>query len=201
VELKAPYRQHGPQPDVEINVVFVREVNPPPGVEPVEWLLLTTLKIDTVADVLLVVDYYTGRWPIEVFFRTFKAGCRVEAIQLETQPRLLRCLTLYKIVAWRIQYVTMLGRECPELPCDALFTADEWKPVWRITRPKTPLPAKPPKLRDFLLLLGKLGGHNGRRGDPPPGAQAIWIGIRRMTDFALAWRTFGPAPSPPPNSA
>lgn len=191
VELKAPYRKHDPQPDVWINVVLVREVDPPPEVEPVEWVLLTTLPIATTEDVLRVVDYYAARWPIEVHFRIFKSGCRVEDIQLETAPRLLRCLMLYKIVAWRIQYLTHLGRECPELPCETLFTADEWKSVWTITQ-KEPIPAKSPCLRDFLLLLGKLGGHNGRKKDGPPGPQAIWVGIRRMTDFALAWHAFGP---------
>ena len=88
-------------------------------------------------------------------------------------------------------YLTFLGRECPELPCDVLFADHEWKPVWRIAAQK-PLPKSAPRLDQFLLLLGQLGGHNGRRQDAPPGPQAIWVGIRRMADFALAWRAFGP---------
>lgn len=192
VRLKAPYRQHTKLPEVEVNVVLVRELDPPPGVEPIEWLLVTSLPIDRPEQVLLVVEYYTGRWPIEIFFRVFKSGCQVERIQLETAPRLKRCLMLYKIVAWRVLYLTMLGRECPDLPCNMLFTADEWMPVWKITLPKKPLPKTPPTLAAFLLLVGKLGGHNGRRHDGPPGPQALWTGIRRLTDFALAWRAFGP---------
>jgi len=192
VRLKAPYRQHTTLPEVEVNVVLVRELDPPSGVEPVEWLLVTSLPIDTPEQVLLVVEYYTGRWPIEIFFRVFQSGCQVERIQLETAPRLQRCLMLYKIVAWRVLYLTMLGRECPDLPCEVVFTADEWMPVWKITQPKRPLPKTPPTLAAFLLLVGKLGGHNGRRRDRPPGAQALWTGIRRLTDFALAWRAFGP---------
>ncbi len=191
VELKSPYRKHTKLPDVEINVVLVREVSPPSDDEAIEWLLITTLPIDTAEQVLLVVDYYTGRWPIEVFFRVFKTGCRVEEIQLETAARLRRSLMLYKIVAWRILYLTMLGRECPDLPCDVLFTADEWKPVWKITR-EEPIPESAPSLSEFLLLLAELGGHNGRTKDGAPGPQSLWVGIRRMTDFALAWRAFGP---------
>ena len=191
VRLKAPYRKHTTLPNVEINVVLVRETNPPSGEEAVEWLLITTLPIRTAEEVLLVVDYYTGRWPIEVFFRVYKSGCQVERIQLETSARLLPCLMLYKIVAWRVLYLTVLGRECPELPCDMLFTADEWKPVWKITS-EAPIPRNAPNLRTFLSLLAQLGGHNGRRKDGPPGPQSLWIGIRRMTDFAIAWRAFGP---------
>ena len=191
VRLKPPYRKHMKLPEVEINVVLVRETNAPVDVDAVEWMLITTLPISTVNEVLLVVDYYTGRWPIEVFFRVYKTGCQVERIQLETSARLLPCLMLYKIVAWRVLYLTMLGRECPELPCDVLFTEDEWKPVWKITR-EEPIPKNAPNLSEFLLLLGQLGGHNGRTKDGAPGPQSLWVGIRRMTDFAMAWRAFGP---------
>src|SRR5207248_3341929 len=192
VPLKAPYRQHGPAlPEVVLHVVLVREVDAPAGVEPIAWLLATSLPIATVTDVLQVVDYYTGRWPIEVYFRVYKSGCRVEQLQLETAERLQPCLMLYKIVAWRVLYVMMLGREVPDLPCEVVFAAHEWKPVWRVTQ-KTPVPAQPPKLGEFVQLLGRLGGHKGRKGDGAPGAETLWRGIRRMTDFALAWQAFGP---------
>lgn len=191
VRLKAPYRKHTTLPDIEINVVLVREINPPSADEAVEWLLITSLPINTKDEVLLVVNYYTGRWPIEVYFRVYKTGCMVEQIQLETSDRLLPCLMLYKIIAWRILYLTLLGRLCPELPCDVLFTADEWKPVWKITR-QDPIPETAPDLNTFSLLLAQLGGHNGRANDAPPGPQSLWVGIRRMTDFAMAWRAFGP---------
>jgi len=191
VRLKAPYRKGLKLPEVDVNMVLVQERDPPAGVEPVEWLLVTTLPIETAGQVLQVVDYYKGRWPIEIFFRVFKSGCQVERIQLETAPRLLRCLMFYKIIAWRILYLTMLGRECPTLPCNVLFTADEWMPVWKITQHK-PLPQTPPDLGTFLLMVAQLGGHNGRKKDAPPGPQALWTGLRRLTDFALAWQTFGP---------
>jgi hypothetical protein len=191
MQLKAPYRQGTALPAVQVNVVLVREIAAPADADPIEWLLVTSLPIDTAAAVLQVVDYYTGRWPIEVYFRVYKSGCRVERLQLETAERLQPCLMLYKIVAWRVMYVMMLGREVPELPCDVVFAAEEWKPVWRLMQ-QTPIPAKPPRLGEFVGWLGRLGGHNGRKGDGAPGAETLWRGIRRMTDFALAWQAFGP---------
>lgn len=190
LRIKPPHRK-GNLPEVKVNVVLVRELDPPDDDTAVEWLLITSLPIDSLDDVLRVVAYYAARWGIEVFFRILKTGCRVEEIQLETTDRLLPCLMLYKIIAWRVMYLTFLGRECPEMPCDVLFADHEWKPVWRIVT-QEPLPETAPRLDQFLLLLGQLGGHNGRRKDGPPGPQAIWVGIRRMTDFALAWRKFGP---------
>jgi len=191
VHLKAPYRKQTPLPDVWVNVVWVREINAPADVEPIEWLLVTTLAIDTAAAVLQVVDYYTGRWPIEVYFRVYKSGCRVEQLQLETAERLQPCLMLYKMVAWRVLYLMRLGRDVPELPCEVVFAADEWKPVWRVTKQQA-LPQRPPRLGEFIQLLGRLGGHNGRPGEGAPGPETLWRGLRRMTDFALAWQTFGP---------
>jgi len=177
--------------EVTYNVVLVEEINAPNDGTNVGWLLITTLPINNVKEVLLVVDYYIARWPIEVFFRVFKTGCQVEKIQLETNDRLKNCLMFYKVIAWRIMYVTFLGRECPEIPCDTIFADVEWKPVWKIVSNK-PLPKKAPPLSEFIPMLAKLGGYNNRSTDDPPGPQVIWVGMRRMLDFAIAWTAFGP---------
>src|SRR5262249_58716809 len=86
---------------------------------------------------------------------------------------------------------TRLGRDVPQLPCEVVFAPQEWKPVWRVTTKKG-LPERPPSLGAMIRLVGQLGGHNGRKGDGAPGAEALWRGIRRMADLALAWQTFGP---------
>jgi hypothetical protein len=191
IHLRPPYRRGIRLPEIALHVILVREEKPPAGEEPIEWLLLTSLPIETLAEVLLVIGYYACRWQIEVFFRVFKTGCKVEQIQLEREERLRPCLALYKIVAWRVLYVTMLGREAPDLPCDVLFTAEEWKSAWMVCNDRKP-PKRPPLLKVFLPMIAKLGGYNGRKHDGPPGPKAMWIAIRRITDFGLAWSTFGP---------
>lgn len=190
VEVKPPHaRPH--LPSVTYNVVLVEELNGPKDGTDVSWLLITTLPIDSVEDILRVIDYYTARWTIEVFFRTLKTGCRVEEIQLEKMDRVKKCLAFYKIIAWRILTLTHLNRECPSLPCTTVFDESEWKSVWRVTTKKE-LPETPPTLSEFIPLLAQLGGYNNRRTESPPGPQVIWTGIRRMTDFAIAWINFGP---------
>ena len=116
-----------------------------------------------------------------------KTGCKVEEIQLETTHRLRNCLAFYKIIAWRVLYLTYLNRECPDLPCDVVFDAGEWQPVWQIVK-KEPPPKKVPRLGDFMKLLAELGGDNNRAKEAPPGPQVIWTGLRRMLDFAIAWQ-------------
>lgn len=63
------------------------------------WWLLTSLPIGTVEEVDRVIDYYAARWAGEVYFRTWKVGCRGEEVQLETLARLKNCLALCAIIA------------------------------------------------------------------------------------------------------
>ncbi len=49
-----------------VNVVLVREVDPPENDEPVEWLLLTSLPVDEIEHVRQVIQYYCVRWMIEM---------------------------------------------------------------------------------------------------------------------------------------
>jgi hypothetical protein len=178
--------------DVTCSVVCVREIGVPEnGDSAVEWWLITSLPVTTVTDIQLVIDYYRVRWTVEVYFKVLKSGCKVEEIQLETTARLKNCLAFYHIIAWRVLYLTHLNRECPNVPCTSVFEDYEWQPVWRITTKKD-LPNEPPLLSEFMGLLSSLGGYNNRATEPPPGPQPIWIGLRRMVDFARAWLAFGP---------
>ena len=113
-------RKTEPLPAVALWAVQVREVEPPDGVEPIEWLLLTTVAVQTVDDAIERVTWYACRWGIEVWHRILKSGCRIEARQLGTAERLQRCLTLYSVIAWRVFYATMLARAVPDMPCAGL---------------------------------------------------------------------------------
>jgi hypothetical protein len=191
VTLRPPWRPGRKLPPVTVNVVLVSEVNPPPGDEPVEWLLLTSLPIDSVEQVRQIIQYYCVRWMIEVFFRVLKSGCRVEERLFEYMDRLLTCLAVYLIVAWRTLYVCRLGRSCPETSCEAVFEPAEWKSVWKVVRREDP-PAEPPPLGVFVRIVAQLGGYVNRKRDDPPGPQTVWIGLQRMHDFATCWQLFGP---------
>jgi len=187
VTLRQPARPGGKRmADVAVNAVLVREVNPPAGEEAIEWLLLTSLPISTVEEVLRAVDYYCCRWQIEIYFRVLKSGCQVEASQLEDAEAFLPYLGLCLIVAWRVQYLLMLGRECPEMPCDCVLSEPEWQSVYAVVRRQEP-PSTPPSLGEMIVLIASLGGYLGRKGDGPPGPKGMWLGLQRMTDLALGW--------------
>ena len=185
--------------EVTCNVVYVQEIGlqqPSPELKPddnklIEWWLLTSLPATTPAEVEQILDYYKARWTIEVYFRMLKTGCRVEQIQLEIMSRVKNCLAFYRIIAWYVLCLTHLNRYAPDQPCTTVFTDSQWQPVWRITTRK-PLPPQPPTLGTLILLLARLGGYNNRPKEPPPGPQPLWVGLRRMHDFALALQTYVP---------
>jgi hypothetical protein len=91
-------------PTVEVFAVQVLEEHPPAGIEPIEWLLLTTWAITTFAEAIERVQAYAARWGIEILHKVLKSGCRIEARQLESADRLHRCLAVYSVIAWRILY-------------------------------------------------------------------------------------------------
>ena len=178
--------------EATLHAVLAEEVGGPGDGTDVSWLLFTSLEIETDEDVLRILDYYKVRWMAEVYFRTLKTGCRVEQIGLETTARLSNALAFYAIIAWRVLHLTHLGRVSPDAPCTAAFSATEWQATWRVMH-RAPPPDDPPTLGHFLRMVARLGGHNGRARDLPPGPQAIWTGLRRLADFALAWECFSQA--------
>ncbi len=193
VTLRPPRRSGGVVlPAVPVNVVLVSEPDPPADQPPVEWLLVTTLPIQTLEQVRQIIQYYSVRWMVELLFRTWKSGCRIEDRRFEHLERLLPCLALYWIVTWRVLLLCRLGRSCPDLDCEVLFEPAEWQSVWRVTQ-QEPVPEVPPKLGVMVRLVAQLGGYMNRpnRVDPP-GPQTVWLGLQRMHDLALAWNTFGP---------
>jgi len=191
VTLRPPWRADRKLPPVTVNAVLVGEVDPPEDDVAVEWLLLTSLPVGEIEHVRQVIQYYCVRWMIEVFFRVLKSGCRVEARRFEHIDRLLSCLAVYLIVAWRTLYVCRLGRGCPEISCEAVFEPAEWKSVWKVIHRTTP-PSRPPRLGEMVRLVAQLGGYVNRKVGAPPGPQTIWLGLQRMHDFALSWQLFGP---------
>ena len=56
-----PKLSRATQKTLDVNVVIVREIDPPAGESPIEWRLLTTESIESEADVLRVVDAYCAR--------------------------------------------------------------------------------------------------------------------------------------------
>lgn len=182
---QVPYRRGLKLPAVTFWALLAEEVEVPQGEEPVRWVLLTSLPVRTLEEASRIMGLYLLRWEIEVFHRVLKTGCRVERIQLKDAHAVRLAMIIYAVIAWRILHLMHLGRVCPQLPCSVVFAEAEWRSVCAVV--KRPPEAGEPTLGEMVKMVGRLGGHLGRKSDGPPGPQSMWQGLGRVRDFAYAW--------------
>lgn len=185
---RPPARKGKKMKEVSFWAILADETHPPAGQDPIRWILLTSKEVTTLEEARRILNLYLRRWDIEVFHRVLKTGCRVERIQLKTVEALTCALVIYAVIAWRILYLTHLGRTCPDMPCSCVFEEEEWKAACAVVRRKNQKSTGEPTLSEFIGIIGKLGGHLGRKSDGPPGPQSIWQGMARVRDFALVWQ-------------
>ena len=199
VTLTAPKKEPSYTP-VKVWAVYVTERGEEEGVKPVEWMLLTTAPTETFEDAQKRVEWYSGRWGIEVYHRTLKSGCRIKTRQLGTADRLEACMGVDMVVAWRVYHLTMLGRETPDVPCTVFFNDVEWKALCVYVSKKSVPPEKPPSLIEAIRMVAGIGGYLGRKNDGPPGTQTMWRGLQRLETAAEMYCIITKPGIPPPKS-
>jgi len=187
--LNGPRRANGKQPDFPLNVVEVREVAGPAGVEPLHWLLLTSRPCSTWAQVRRVVRLYTMRWCVEEYHKALKSGTGAEDSQMERAYRIESLVAVLGIVAVRLLNTKWLARTRPDEPVDAqvfgpqllaLLAAQFDKPKGGWTH------------RTALVSVARVGGFLARRSDGMPGWQTIWRGWNRLIWMCHGLETLKP---------
>lgn len=121
IELRPGVYQKDKAP-IKVTVVHVRETTQPKDDDPVEWFLLTTCEVSTPEQAQQILRWYCLRWRIEDWHRVLKSGCNIEKLQHKTAERLKRTIAINLVIAWRIMLLTLLGRECPQLAAEVLFS-------------------------------------------------------------------------------
>jgi hypothetical protein len=192
--LKIPGQE--PLPAIVLDAILIQEVDPSARVTPLEWMLLTNIAVETKEDAMERVAWYRQRWPIEVFHRVLKSGCRVEDCRLQTKDRLVPYLALSSVIAWRLYWLTHVNRHEPDAPCSTIFADHEWRALYaKIHRTAAP-PEKVPTVYEAVRWVARLGGFLGRKSDGEPGPTAIWRGWQRLADIADTWLIAHPTPHP-----
>ena len=79
-------------PPVTLWAIKVEEPNPPKGIKPVKWILLSSKEITNTSIAKTIVRYYELRWLIERFHYVLKVGAGVTDLQLETPQRILKAV-------------------------------------------------------------------------------------------------------------
>ena len=110
-----------------INAVYAKEIDIPAGVDGIEWMLLTTMKIDNFEKARKIVDYYAKRWGIEVYHKILKSSCKIEKKGLGSDKKLFAGIAIDLIVGFKIFSLTKLSHEQPNISCEEILDEYEWK--------------------------------------------------------------------------
>ncbi len=133
------------------------------------------------------VHWYSLRWGIEVFHKVLKSVCHAEDAQLQTAQRLERILMLDMIVAWRVDVLTLMGRQNPEISASEIFAESEWKALYSYVHRDRSVPEQAPRLGEMMQWIGRLGGFVRCKATPNPGPITLARGLARLNDLAEMW--------------
>jgi hypothetical protein len=176
---------------LEVWLVRAWEPEPPVGADAVEWILITSLQVNSWSEARYITELYKCRWLVEDYHMCLKTGCRLEASQLDHGNDLQRLLGLTAPIAVRLLQLRHVVRTAPETP--ALVAVDPL--LVRILAAKFQLPVKNLSVSTFWARVAQLGGHLGRKSDGPPGWRTLWKGWRHLSEWAEGVRLLAPKKS------
>jgi Transposase DDE domain len=149
----------------------------------VEWFLYTRRPVTDAAEARQVVEWYACRWIVEEYHKGLKTGCRIEALQFTAEARLEPMIALLSIAALSLLQMRDAARdpEAPQRPATQVASADDVRllSLWRHGETQPAWTA-----RDFHQALARLGGHQNRNGDGPPGWIVLWRGWQCLRQMA-----------------
>lgn len=174
----AKYGHHGDD-RLPIYVVYIEEAKPPSNAKPVQWLLLTNERVQTFDDAWRVGQWYERRWVIEELHKAMKTGCGIERLQFTAVERLQPAIALLSAVSLTLLNLRQASR-CPNAktrPASEVIAADyiEVLSLWRHQKSRQDWSA-----HNFFYALARLGGHQNRKHDHPPGWLILWRGWEKL---------------------
>jgi hypothetical protein len=174
--------------NLKLNAVYVIEQFPPSGEKPMNWVLLTNIRVGNFDEAIEKIQWYCLRWRIEVFHKILKSGFKVEECRLGAADRLIRFITIMSVIAWRIFFITLISRENPNLPCTFLLAEEEWRILYTKMHHTKQYPKILPTIRDSVRWIAKLGGFLARKNDGEPGPITLWRGWKKLVDLTEGWK-------------
>jgi len=160
-------------------VIYVREINPPTGEKPLEWILLSNVAATDFQQVGERIDWYACRPIVEEYHKACKTGCGVELPQFTTAHALQVAIAVLSVVATQLLRLRDLSRRDDAAQRPATEVVDQEYVTalsyWRFKKVRADL-----SIHDFCMALAKLGGHLNRTHDGPPGWLVLWRGWTKL---------------------
>jgi hypothetical protein len=181
---------------VSLQVVDVREIEPPEGEPAVRWCLLTTHAVTDLSDALRIVGWYRRRWTIEQVFRTLKGqGLAIEESQILDPATLAKLATAALIAAIRVMQLVHARDGSTGQPLADVFAPEDEPLIEALVirlegkTEKQKCPHAPGTLARAAWVIGRLGGWSGYVGGgyKPPGPKTMHDGLCRFDAIKHGW--------------
>ena len=196
VSVKRPQGTSRDLPEtVDLTLIEVVELEPPAGVEPLHWHLLTTHDVGDAAAAWRIVNWYKKRWTIEQLFRILKTqGLQLEDSRIETADRLLKLTAIAaKAAVMTLQLVQARDGQSAE-PASTAFNKDQIRALATLGSKyegRTKLqsnPHPPQSLAWAAWIIARLGGWDGYPRTKP-GPITMKHGLQYFLGIAQAWQS------------
>jgi hypothetical protein len=174
------------RPPLAVWLVRVWEINPPEGEERLEWILITNHPVNSFEDAYRVVGWYECRWIIEEYHKGMKTGCQIESPQFTKEVRLQPAIAVLSVVTVKLFQLRDASRRPDAMTRKATTlispTYVKVLSAWRHKSSNLDW-----TVHEFYMALARLGGHQNRKGDHPPGWQVIWEGWKELVPMVIGY--------------
>ena len=186
--LKCPQNlgKKGYPPSIPVSCISVKETGNVS--KPINWKLLTTHKIETYEQALIIVFWYSARWYIEQIFRLLKhQGFGIEETELESgwairKFVIMQMTALLKILQMNIAYSQPEGGQ----PIEEVFDAEQIEVLHLMNKKLQGKTIRlqnhhdPKRIKWAAWVIGRLGGWKGYDSQGPPGVIVLKRGLDRL---------------------
>lgn len=147
------------------------------NIEPLEWILLSSLPVSTVMEAQCRIDWYTCRWFCEDFHQSLKTGCKIERSQLDDRTDLENLIGFAAPIAVRLLQLRQAARNAPKTLASQVVD-----PLMvKVLALHQNTDAHTMTIQAFWRLVARLGGFQGRKRDGDPGWRTVWHGWRFLS--------------------
>ena len=181
--------------NITLHFVDVVEIDPPEGVTPAHWRLLTSHVVDSFAKAQWVAQMYRQRWMIEEVFRTLKTrGFDIERVTVGEGPfeklaiaALIGAITVMQLVKSRDGNT--------DRPLSDVFESHEQDAITAVSKTlegKTDKQKNPHTIGSLAYaswVCARLGGWTGYYGKPGP--IVMLKGLHRLRAIQQGWYIAG----------
>ena len=183
--------------DRPLQVLYLRQLDNLQNDQAAEWAIYSSLPIEKKEQAIEILDIYTHRWrTCEDFHKCLKTGCSMEQRQFDSAHALTNCIAMLSLTALHLLRMRHLA-SLKDQPIEQILDEQESQLAQVLTekylKPIDLTLCQPKTVLWFVILLGRMGGHQGIPQKGLPGWKTLWLGwydFKKLMDGIILSKNF-----------